>query len=543
MEEVDTITATLEHLEQEPDQVTPPPYSKTLLFGGTVGRIWLWFVVGCLAVTLIPMLFGWRPYVIQSGSMEPRIKVGDIVLASPNHNLNQLLGHVTVFQDPDFPNTDRMKTHRVVSIAKDGRLVTKGDANQSADSVPVSLDKVAGIGRLMVRWAGLPLVWAHTGKWLYLLLFCLSLYLSALFVAKDREPYEDDEPAKDNADDDPAKDNADDEPEEDNSDDDPADDDADDAPDAAEAAGTDDSVRVVLGMDRRRLKRAGKRLLWRSTALLGLALMLALPMAHAAFAAISKNTADSWSVSNWDYTTEVLARTPYLYWKLDDATTTAADTSGNNRRGTYNGTFTQGVAGALTDLPNKAVTVTSAASCINSHATVAAITGQTPVTVIAWVKGVAGTNGKVVGFEKPQTGVAVPSTGTYDRMLYVDGNGKAWFGVYNGAYFAISSPATVMNNSWHMLAATLGPGGMRLYLDGVLVANNANNAGEATSGWWRVGCGNLAGWGGSWTGPNSPGIDSTVTANRTFNNGNIDEVSIHASQLTAAEISFLYAAR
>jgi len=515
-------------MEQEPDQLTPPPYSKKLLFGGTVGRIWLWFVVGCLAVTLVPMLFGWRPYVIQSGSMEPRIKVGDIVLASPNHNPAQLLGHVTVFQDPDFPNTDRMKTHRVIRIDKDGLLVTKGDANQSADSVPVSLDKVAGIGRLMVRWAGLPLVWAHTGKWLYLFLFGLSLYLSALIVAKDREPYEDDELVEDDTTDDETDDET----------------DTDEPPPADKAAGADDSVRVLLGMERRHLKRAGKRLLWRLTALLGLALMLALPTAHAAFAAISKNNNDSWSVPNWDYTTEVLARSPYLYWKLDDATTTAIDSSGNGRPGTYNGTFTQGVVGGLTtDTPNKAVTVKSTTSCINSAPAVTAIAGQTPVTVIAWVKGVAGTNGKVVGFEKPQTGVAVPSTGTYDRMLYVDGNGSAWFGVYNGAYFAIASPASVMNNAWHMLAATLGPGGMRLYVDGVLVASNGNTAGEATTGWWRVGCGNLAGWGASWNGVNDPGTDSTITANRAFNNGSIDEVSIHASQLTAAQISFLYAAR
>jgi hypothetical protein len=274
--------------------------------------------------------------------------------------------------------------------------------------------------------------------------------------------------------------------------------------------------------------------------------MLALPTARAAFAAVSKNTNDSWSVGSWDYTTEVLARGPYLYWKLDDATTGAADSSGNNRTGTYNpgvASFTQGTAGALTDTPNKAVTLTAATACINSAAATAAITGQTPLTVIAWIKAAPGTNGKVVGFEKPQTGVAAPSIGTYDRMLYVDGSGNAWFGVYNGAYFAITSPSVVADNAWHMLVGTLGPSGMRLYVDGVQVASNANTGGEATTGWWRAGCGNLAGWGASWNGANNPGIDSTVTMNRTFNNGSIDEVSIHASQLTAAQISFLYAAR
>jgi signal peptidase I len=150
--EEDPVTATLEHIEQEPDLASPEPYSKKLMAAGVVGRIWLWFVVGCVLITLIPMLFGWRPYVIQSGSMQPRIKVGDIVLASPNHDPKVLLGHVTVFEDPEFPG--RVKTHRVIRIAKNGRLVTKGDANQSADSLPVSVDKVRGIGRLMVRYAG-----------------------------------------------------------------------------------------------------------------------------------------------------------------------------------------------------------------------------------------------------------------------------------------------------------------------------------------------------------------------------------------------------
>ena len=99
--------------------------------------------------------------------------------------------------------------------------------------------------------------------------------------------------------------------------------------------------------------------------------------------------------------------------------------------------------------------------------------------MIAWIKGAHGTNGKVVGFEKPQTGVAVPSTGTYDRMLYVDGTGNAWFGVYNDAYVAINSPAVVTNGAWHMLAGTLGPAGMRLYVDGVPVASDTNTVGEA----------------------------------------------------------------
>ena len=45
--------------------------ARLTLTGGVVGRMILAFVAGCLAITLLPILFGWRPYVVKSGSMEP----------------------------------------------------------------------------------------------------------------------------------------------------------------------------------------------------------------------------------------------------------------------------------------------------------------------------------------------------------------------------------------------------------------------------------------------------------------------------------------
>ena len=147
--------------------------------------------------------------------------------------------------------------------------------------------------------------------------------------------------------------------------------------------------------------------------------------------------------------------------------------------------------------------------------------------------------GKLIGFEKPQTGVAAPSTGTYDRHLYMDGAGVIWFGVYNGGDFALRSAGALNDNAWHMAVGTMSAAGMRLYIDGALVASNANATGESTTGWWRAGCGNLAGWGNEWTGANSPGTTSTTAANRPFL-GSLDEITVLNSALTAANVSFLY---
>ena len=86
------------------DDVDPAPseprYAKRRLWAGLVGRSWLWFIVGCLAITLVPLLFGWRPYVVESGSMQPRIHIGDVILASPAKDRSQVLGRVIVFNSP-----------------------------------------------------------------------------------------------------------------------------------------------------------------------------------------------------------------------------------------------------------------------------------------------------------------------------------------------------------------------------------------------------------------------------------------------------------
>ena len=112
-------------------------------------------------------------------------------------------------------------------------------------------------------------------------------------------------------------------------------------------------------------------------------------------------------------------------------------------------------------------------------------------------------------------------------------------GVYNGAAVVISSGTGLNDGAWHMATATLGAAGMHLYIDGVQVAQNlATTVGEATTGFWRVGCGNLSGWGVGWTGPNPP--PASATASNYVFNGSVDEATVFTTQLTASQIAFLY---
>lgn len=486
------------------------PYSKLRLTAGILGRAWLWFVAGCVAVTLLPMLFGWHPYVIVTGSMEPGIGAGDVVLVSPDPELDDVVGRVISFQDP--AREDHILTHRVVSINEDGTLVTKGDANPTVDSVPVQPESVTGLGRLLVQFVGLPVVWLLAGDFLPILGH-LALIVAAMIAAiVDYEP---------------------------------------DGPSSRHWRRRIDQRQPL---DPRRL-RARPAPSVTVALLLAVTASLALPgggdtpaTSFAAFTAASPNNTDSWTIPNWAYTNEVNALGPYLYWKLDETGSagTAADASGNGRTGAYTpdgsaGNFTRLTDGALvTDTPDRAVRLGSNA-CIHTTSN-SSINAPQVFTVIAWFRAPASyaNGGKLIGFERPRTGVSAPTDGAYDRHLYMDGQGRIWFGVYNNAHVALSSAAGLNNDRWHMAVGTQSSQGMRLYIDGVQVASNGNAVAETQTGWWRAGCGNLSGWGDQWGGSNDPGTTSETPQNRTFA-ASLDEVTVYSgTALTAEQVAFLY---
>ncbi len=79
--------------------------------------------------------------VIISGSMEPTIRTGSMVIVIPQDEYQE--GDIISFIDPDIGRN----VHRIVGeVSSDGvtYFVTKGDAARMADRTPVPLDKVEG---------------------------------------------------------------------------------------------------------------------------------------------------------------------------------------------------------------------------------------------------------------------------------------------------------------------------------------------------------------------------------------------------------------
>jgi signal peptidase I len=123
-----------------------------------------WSVLGfalviVLAVTL-PSAFGLRDLTVLSGSMEPTISTGDVVVARQISPLDARLGDVVSFKDPEDASV--LITHRVQSmVVHDGvvSFVTKGDANTGVERWKVSADGTIGKVEYHVWHLGYLLSW------------------------------------------------------------------------------------------------------------------------------------------------------------------------------------------------------------------------------------------------------------------------------------------------------------------------------------------------------------------------------------------------
>jgi signal peptidase len=143
------------------DQTVPvtAEHTSSAVAGEPGSRRSVWRVVGSVLVTtllaglvalagasvVVPRLIGAVPLTVVSGSMEPSISPGDLVVVRPVDAAQIAMGDVITFQ-PESDNP-ALVTHRVIGVTLGAEgvsgFVTQGDANNAADT-PIVADQVKG---------------------------------------------------------------------------------------------------------------------------------------------------------------------------------------------------------------------------------------------------------------------------------------------------------------------------------------------------------------------------------------------------------------
>ena len=104
--------------------------------------------------TIISPFFGWRTEVVISGSMEPAIQTGSVVIVRPLGPDTIRKGDIIMFSSLDMRS---LTTHRVVDVESEQQLrfITRGDANNNPDINPVVPSQIVGIVAFTIPYLGL----------------------------------------------------------------------------------------------------------------------------------------------------------------------------------------------------------------------------------------------------------------------------------------------------------------------------------------------------------------------------------------------------
>jgi len=119
-----------------------------------------WIAVGIVAVLLVWLntgILGIQPTLVGSGSMQPVLRVGDVVMVRTVPAQSVAVGDIIRYRKEGVD-----VIHRVVAIKNEGGLqfVTKGDANNAEDT-PVPAEALRGKVVLVVPKIGWVSIWAR----------------------------------------------------------------------------------------------------------------------------------------------------------------------------------------------------------------------------------------------------------------------------------------------------------------------------------------------------------------------------------------------
>ena len=136
--------------------------------------------IGICALLLVLSLpnSSWKALSVQTGSMQPAINAGDMVLVHRVPASNLQIGDVITYVNSH--NKKQTTTHRIVAI-NGSQITVKGDANRSTD-VPISASTVVGKVSYSLPRVGNALNFTREplGMWM---LLAVGVYLPALLIS------------------------------------------------------------------------------------------------------------------------------------------------------------------------------------------------------------------------------------------------------------------------------------------------------------------------------------------------------------------------
>ncbi len=143
----------------------------------------------------IPSVLGFKPIIVLSGSMSPAFETGSMIFVRETDTTKLKVGDIICYM-----SGESAVTHRITEVVNKGgeiSYITKGDANNAPDRIPVNPEAVEGVYIKHINKLGSYAMFMQstTGMILFIVL-PLLLYLifemtrRSLQAKRDKEQYE-----------------------------------------------------------------------------------------------------------------------------------------------------------------------------------------------------------------------------------------------------------------------------------------------------------------------------------------------------------------
>ncbi|MEG2438824.1 MAG: signal peptidase I [Lachnospiraceae bacterium] len=152
-------------------------------------RVWIGFLQLCLGVCCcigmllcIPQLFGMKPMVVLSGSMEPTYQVGSLLYVREISFTQVTKGMPVTFTLGD---TGALVTHRAIEVnAQAQTVVTQGDANEIPDGKVVAGANIVGTPIGSIPYLGYLAMYLDTTKGKSIAVFLILLITVCMGISE-----------------------------------------------------------------------------------------------------------------------------------------------------------------------------------------------------------------------------------------------------------------------------------------------------------------------------------------------------------------------
>lgn len=124
-------------------------------------------------------IFGYKPYIILTGSMEPELQVNELVIIKKTTYDKIKIGDIINFYAPGI---DKTVCHRVIDINEAG-MYTKGDNNNREDLLTITEDNF--VGKMVFKTSAIAFILKQVSSPIHiikLVCFIIVIILAAILI-------------------------------------------------------------------------------------------------------------------------------------------------------------------------------------------------------------------------------------------------------------------------------------------------------------------------------------------------------------------------